>query len=108
MWRTVLITVVCVTVEAVLGFALAMLLVKNFRGRGLVTVFFLLPMMVVPAVSGFIFVPHSEPEYNQAVAFLDELIDIVKEDENHPLASLMELVGTLIEKYENEHVPELA
>ena len=28
---------------------------KNFRGRGLVTVFFLLPMMVVPAVSGFIF-----------------------------------------------------
>lgn len=55
MWRTVLITVVCVAVEAVLGFALAMLLVKNFRGRGLVTVFFLLPMMVVPAVSGFIF-----------------------------------------------------
>ncbi len=65
-------------------------------------------MEVWPAVSGFIFVPHSEPEYNQAVAFLDELIDIVKEDENHPLASLMELVGTLIEKYENEHVPELA
>ena len=38
-----------------LGFALALLLVKSFRGRGLVTVFFLLPMMVVPAVSGFIF-----------------------------------------------------
>jgi multiple sugar transport system permease protein len=55
MWRTVLITVVCVAVEFLLGFGLALLLLKNFRGRGLVTVFFLLPMMVVPAVSGFIF-----------------------------------------------------
>ena len=55
MWRTVLITVVCVSVEAVFGFGLALLLLKSFRGRGLVTVFFLLPMMVVPAVSGFIF-----------------------------------------------------
>ena len=55
MWRTVMITVVCVVVEFLLGFALALLLLKNFRARGLVTVFFLLPMMVVPAVSGFIF-----------------------------------------------------
>jgi multiple sugar transport system permease protein len=55
MWRTVLITVVCVAVEFLLGFALALLLLKNFKGRGLVVVFFLLPMMVVPAVSGFIF-----------------------------------------------------
>lgn len=55
MWRTVLITVVCVAVEFVLGFGLALLLLKEFRGRGLVTVFFLLPMMVVPAVSGFVF-----------------------------------------------------
>jgi len=54
-WRTVLITVVCTAVEGVLGFILAMLLVKDFRGRGLVMVYFLLPMMVVPAVSGFIF-----------------------------------------------------
>ena len=54
-WRTVLITVVCTFVEAVLGFTLAMLLVKDFPGRGLVMVYFLLPMMVVPAVSGFIF-----------------------------------------------------
>ena len=55
MWRTVLITVVCVTIEFLLGFGLALLLLKTFRGRGMVTVFFLLPMMVVPAVSGFIF-----------------------------------------------------
>ena len=41
------------------------------------------------------------------VGVLDELIDIVGEDENHPLASLMDEVGALIEKYEDEHVPEL-
>ena len=35
------------------------------------------------------------------------LIDLVGEDEQHPLASLMEVIGTLIERYEDEHVPEL-
>jgi len=34
--------------------------------------------------------------------------EVVGEDESPPLASLMELVGVLIEKYEDEHVPELA
>ena len=42
------------------------------------------------------------------MALLDGLIDEVGEDESHPLASLMEIVGVLIEKYEDEHVPELA
>ena len=32
--------------------------------------------------------------------------DIENEDEDHPLASLMEVIGVLIEKYEDEHVPE--
>ena len=54
-----------------------------------------------------IFVPHTEAEYQRLVAFLDRLIDEVRENETHPLASLMELVGVLIERYEDEHVPEL-
>jgi len=54
-----------------------------------------------------IFVPHKESEYRRLVAFLDGLIDEVGEDEAHPLASLMELVGVLIERYEDEYVPEL-
>ena len=41
------------------------------------------------------------------VAVLDDLIDVVGENENHPLASLMELIGVLIEKYEDEYVREL-
>jgi len=31
----------------------------------------------------------------------------VGENESHPLASLMEIVGVLIDKYEDEQVPEL-
>ena len=46
-------------------------------------------------------------DYNRLVNTLDQLIDEVGEDETHPLASLMEVIGVLIEKYEDEHVPEL-
>jgi len=59
-------------------------------------------------LSGRLYVPHTEEEYNRIVALLDELIDEVGEDENHPLASLMEILGVLIEYYENAHVPELS
>jgi HTH-type transcriptional regulator/antitoxin HigA len=55
-----------------------------------------------------VFVPHTEAEYERLVSLLDRLVDEVGEDESHPLASLMEIVGVLIEKYEDEHVPELS
>ena len=47
-------------------------------------------------------------EYQQLVALLASMIDEVGEDQSHPLASLMEIVGVLIERYEDEHVPEWA
>jgi HTH-type transcriptional regulator/antitoxin HigA len=60
------------------------------------------------SLAGTVFVPHSEEEYRRFVALLDGLIDEVGEDESHSLASLMEIVGVLIEKYEDESVPGLA
>jgi len=60
-----------------------------------------------PKLSNTIFVPRTETEYNRLVATLDELIDVVGEDEAHPLASLMEIIGVMIEHYENANVPEL-
>lgn len=62
---------------------------------------------VWPSVAKILFVPHTEGEYEELVGVLDALIDIVGEDEAHPLASLMEIVGVLIEKYEDENVPEI-
>ncbi len=49
----------------------------------------------------------NESEYRDLVQFLDQLIDEVGESETHSLASLMGVVGVLIEKYEDEHIPEL-
>ena len=54
-----------------------------------------------------VFVPHSAEEYRRLVALLDSLIDEVGENEEHPLASLMEIIGVLIQNYEAQHVPEL-
>ncbi len=60
-----------------------------------------------PSADQVVFVPHSESEYQRLVRLLDTLIDVVGENEHHPLASLMEAIGVLIEKYEDEHVPKL-
>ena len=62
---------------------------------------------VWPQVEPTLRVPHNEREYRQLVKLLDRLADEVGEDENHPLASLMDVLGVLIQKYEDEHVPEL-
>ncbi len=60
-----------------------------------------------PKLAPVVFVPRGESEYQHLVSVLDDLIDMVGEDEDHPLASLMDVVGVLIERYEDEHVPEL-
>ena len=46
--------------------------------------------------------------YDRLVLLLDDLIDEVGEKEDHPLASMMEVIGLLVEKYEDESVPELS
>ena len=50
---------------------------------------------------------YTEADYHRIVALLDRLIDEVGEEENHQLASLMEVLSVLVERYEAEHVPEL-
>ena len=52
-------------------------------------------------------VPHNEKDYNRLVQLLDGLIDEVGDDESHPLASLMETLGSLIESYEARNIPEI-
>jgi HTH-type transcriptional regulator/antitoxin HigA len=60
-----------------------------------------------PPISRAVRVPRTEADYKGLVELLDRITDEVGEDENHPLASLMDVLGVLIEKYEDEHVPEL-
>jgi HTH-type transcriptional regulator/antitoxin HigA len=53
----------------------------------------------------FLSVPNTEAEYDNLSAFLDQLIDDVGNDESHPLAALMDTVGTIIEAYDEKHFP---
>ena len=61
-----------------------------------------------PLLARAVRVPRTQGEYEELIEFLDNLTDEVGEDENHPLASLMDVLGVLIEKYEDEHVSKLS
>lgn len=51
---------------------------------------------VAPLVS----YPKNDKEFNQLTSRLDELLDIVGEDEKHPLMGLIDVLGNLISSYE--------
>lgn len=53
--RTALVMAVCVPAEFLLGFGLAILFTDNFVGRRFFYSVLLMPMMVVPAVAGYMF-----------------------------------------------------
>jgi HTH-type transcriptional regulator/antitoxin HigA len=61
---------------------------------------------VWPTVSKVVSTLRTEEQYNKAVKLLDELIDKVNEKPNDTIESLIDMLGTLIEDYENKHVPE--
>lgn len=46
---------------------------------------------------------HDEAGYDQMVALMNSLLEVVGEDEDHALAGLLELVGDIVAKYEREH-----
>ena len=62
---------------------------------------------VWPDIQNIFSVPHNEKDYKKLVNLLDSLIDEVGDDESHPLASLMETLGSLIETYETHELPEI-
>ena len=64
-------------------------------------------MQAWPRVGRAVQVPRTEADYRSLVSLLDRLVDEVGEVETHPLASLMDLLGVLIEHYEDQHVSEL-
>lgn len=62
---------------------------------------------VWPDIQPIFSVPHNEKDYNKLVNLLDSLIDEVGNNENHPLTSLMETIGSLIETYESQYIREV-
>ncbi|WP_200229724.1 ABC transporter permease subunit [Rubrivivax gelatinosus] len=53
--RTLILSVICLSLEFVLGLALAVLFLREFRGKKLLFSAFLTPMMILPVVVGYTF-----------------------------------------------------
>ena len=52
-----------------------------------------------------LFVIRNESEYDTAIERLNELIDEVGSDEQHPLYDLLDTLGTVVHAYEEKHHP---
>lgn len=51
--------------------------------------------------------PQNVREYSRLEKILDELIDAVRDNEKHPLAIVMQIIGENLEHYDNEHYPDI-
>jgi HTH-type transcriptional regulator/antitoxin HigA len=60
------------------------------------------------AIAPLVSVPRSDLDLERLTAILDELVDEVGENEAHPLAGLLDVIGALVERYEDAAIPELA
>ena len=49
--------------------------------------------------------PKNEADYDELVAALDELTDLIGDDESNPLMSLVDILGDWVEAYDLEHRP---
>jgi multiple sugar transport system permease protein len=54
-WQNIAFTVICIALEFVIGMALALLMARQFVGRGLARTLLLLPMLTAPVLAGFNF-----------------------------------------------------
>ncbi len=54
-------------------------------------------------VVAYAHVPHNEKEYEKLLAFVDELMDWSRNHKDERAASLLNLVASNIEAYENQH-----
>lgn len=51
--------------------------------------------------------PETQEEYSRLEKILDNLIDEVQDDEEHPLALAMQIIGENLERYDDEHYPTI-
>ena len=46
---------------------------------------------------------HDEASYDHAVALMNRVLDVMGDNEQHPLGGLLELLATLVGNYEQKH-----
>ena len=55
------------------------------------------------SIAPLVAMPNTNSDYQKRLDLLNQLIDIVGENEQHPLASLLNFVGMLVSEYEKDH-----
>lgn len=51
--------------------------------------------------------PKNREDYSRLEEILEQLIDEVRDDETHPLALAMQIIGDNLEQYDDEHYPDI-
>lgn len=46
----------------------------------------------------------TQEQYDKTVLLMNELLDVIGDDELHPLANLLEIVGEIVSTYEMRHL----
>lgn len=59
-----------------------------------------------PKINKYLHPPKTEEQCDKIIKIVDELIHIVGDDPNHPLASLLDTLDLFIENFESETLPE--
>ena len=52
--------------------------------------------------------PKNDKEFKKLVSYLDKLLDIIGDDENHSAIGLVDVISNLIASYEEQHYKKLA
>jgi len=92
--RTVLISIVCLSLEFVLGLSLAVLFLREFRGKSVLFSAFLTPMMILPVVVGYTFwmLFQSNGPVNQIITLLFGEAAALEWFRSAPLATMTVIV----------------
>ncbi len=92
--RTLLISVVCLSLEFVLGLGLAVLFLREFRGKAVLFSAFLTPMMILPVVVGYTFwmLFQSNGPINQMIELLFGAQAVPQWFRSAPLATIAVIV----------------
>ncbi|CAB1080151.1 Various polyols ABC transporter, permease component 1 [Olavius algarvensis Delta 1 endosymbiont] len=88
-------TIVCLTVQLVLGFLIAMLLDSDVKGFGLMRALFSLALVIPPAVTGMMFKLLEDPQFGMFAWLLDEF-HILSRDIPILATSELALIGVMI------------
>jgi HTH-type transcriptional regulator/antitoxin HigA len=61
---------------------------------------------VWPSISPYLSAPQTDEDLEKLISLADYLMDHTQGQADHPLLGLLDLVGTLIADYEQQHIPE--